>query len=447
MISGHNPSNVELDFDELEKYGKELFGANSVSLVIDNLQERRENVLKGGTNCIPFPFERFKGEIPGVEQGQYVIVTAAAKSGKTQIANFLYVFNTLEYAFTYPGRCSVHIIYFALEESVQRIIERYMSYLLYKLDGIRIAPSDLRSTSIDNPVPQEILDLFKQPKYRDRLDFFEKCVEFDTENTNPTGILRTCEAYAKKVGKYKSHKEKSKGTFSDKEVEVFDSYTQNDPNHYKIVVIDHIGLVDKEQGFKTKDAIDKMSEYLVKYLRNRYNYTCVVIQQQAGEGEGLEAVKQKKMIPTMATLGDSKFTGRDCNLALGLFDPSKFGQKDWGNYIIQDETGYGLRNFGRFMYVLANRDGEMGGICSLFFDGAVCNFEELPKASDPDIKKYYDRVKKIREYRQQKTAQKKVVLLVFIHINNKQNEKIFGRNEDKDSDAQDAGIHTSADCR
>ena len=190
-----------------------------------------------------------------------------------------------------------------------------------------------------------------------------------------------CEAYAKSVGKYTSHKQQSKGDWT-REIEVFDDYKQDDPNHYKIVIIDHIGLVDKEQGFKTKDAIDKTSEYFVKYLRNRYNYTCVAIQQQASEMEGLEAIKQKRMLPTAAGGGDSKYTFRDCDLALGLFDPSKFGLPNWLGYKIQDTDGSGLKNYGRFLYVIANRNGEMGGVCPLLFDGAVCDFKELPKPDD-----------------------------------------------------------------
>ena len=322
--------------------------------------------------------------------------------GKTNFADFVYLFWVLDYAFEHPDRCSAHIIYFSLEESVQKVIERYMSYLLYKLDGIRLAPTDLRSTSVDYPAPEEVLDKLGSEKYQERLRFFEEHVQFETEDTNPTGILRVCEKYAKSVGKYKSHKMESRGN-SFKEVEVFDSYEPNDPNHYKIVVIDHIGLVDREQGFKTKDAIDKMSEYFVKYLRNRYQFTCVSIQQQASEAEGLEAVKQKKMMPTAASLADSRYTARDADLVLGLFDPSKFGLQNWLGYKIQDEDGSGLRSFGRFLYVIANRNGEMGGICPLFFDGAVCHFEELPKPDDiNEVSKYYNRVKTIKSYRQQR---------------------------------------------
>lgn len=384
MITGSNPSS---EYDEYQEYAEYGYGGSghsgpeSILDVISNLEKRKENLLKGGVNCIPLPFKRFRSEIPGIEQGQYVLVTANQKTGKTQYADFVYVFSVLDYCFEHKDQCSCHIIYFSLEESIQKVIERYMSYLLYKLDGLRYSPADLRSTSADYPVPDEVLDLLKSERYQERLRFFEECVQFDTENTNPTGILRVCEEYAKSVGDYRSHKMMSKNG-SGKSVDVFDSYTQDDPNHYKIVIVDHIGLVDKEQGFKTKDSVDKVSEYFVKYLRNRYNYTCVAIQQQASDAEGLEAIKARKMVPTAATLGDSKYTARDCDIAIGLFDPSKFGLANWLGYKIQDVDGIGLKSNARFLYVLANRNGEMGGVCPLFFDGAVCNFEELPRPDD-----------------------------------------------------------------
>lgn len=301
------------DTSTYEEYDNAIFGisdVNSFSDVIKVLQDRRNNAENGGVNCIPLPFLRFRSEFPGVEQGQYVVITANQKTGKSMLASFLYVYTVLDYCFEHPDQCSCHIIYFPLEEAPQKIRERYITHLLWQLDGIRMTASDLRSTSKDNPCPQDILDLLQTKKYQERLDFFDRCVQFDLENTNPTGILRTCESYAKSVGKYVSHKIPAKND-PKKEVEVFDSYVQNDPNHYKIVIVDHIGLVDKEQGFRTKDSVDKTSEYFVKYLRNRYNYTCVAIQQQAADSEGLEAIKAKKMMPSASGLADSKYTSRD----------------------------------------------------------------------------------------------------------------------------------------
>lgn len=39
----------------------------------------------------------------------------------------------------------------------------------------------------------------------------------------------------------------------------------------------------------------------------------------------------------------------------------------------------------------------MGGLCPLFFDGAICQFEELPQPKDMvAINRIYDYIKKIR---------------------------------------------------
>ena len=399
MISGHHPS-TEVGYDEKvfdDSFVAKGVGSNNVvsmSEALADLRERRSNILSGGINCIPLPFERFRSEIPGLEQEQYLLLTASTKAGKTQLASYL-LYQALDYAFEHRDQCSISVIYFNLEESQLRIKQRYMSYLLYKIDGWRYSPRDLRSTSADDPIPEEMLDLFDTPKYKERLDFFDKCIRFETEDTNPTGVLRVCEEYAKSVGEYKSCTKKSRG--NGQPVEVFQSYTPYDKKHYKFVLIDHLGLIDQERGMTLKQSMDKLSEYIVKYLRNRYKYNVIAIQQQAMESEGLEAIKQKKILPAVATLGDTKYTARDANYTLGLFDPSFFGLSSWLGYKIQDSDGVGLKGNGRFLYVLRGRDGEQGGVCPLFFDGAVCNFEELPRPDDTKaLAVYNDRARMLK---------------------------------------------------
>lgn len=391
-------------------------GESIIDYVLNDLQQRRDNIINGGINCIPWPFPRFRREIPGIEQEQYWVITAGEKCGKTQFASFIFLYHALDYAFEHPDQCSVHIIYIAMEESIPRIINRYMAYLLWKLDGERIPPTDLRSTSADYPLPEDVLErLKKDSRYQDRLHFFEKCVQFETEDTNPTGILRVCEEYARKVGNYKTRKIKSRGNV-DCDVEVFESYEQHDKNHFKLCIIDHGGLVDLERGMSLKQTMDKMSEYCVKYLRNRYHYTIAWIQQQAMEAEGLEAIKNKKMTPSVTTLGDTKYTARDANLVISLFDPARFGLPTWLGYDICGIDGSGLQGYSRFMKVERGRDGEQGGVSPLFFDGAVCNFEELPPPEDVNaVAQYYNRVKNMKSYRQQqrlKTLTSTILLLI-----------------------------------
>ena len=40
---------------------------------------RRERVIEGKNNCLPFPFKRFNRVYPGVEQSKYIIITANQK--------------------------------------------------------------------------------------------------------------------------------------------------------------------------------------------------------------------------------------------------------------------------------------------------------------------------------------------------------------------------------
>jgi hypothetical protein len=113
------------------------------------------------------------------------------------------------------------------------------------------------------------------------------------------------------------------------------------------------------------------------------------------ESEGNDALKLGKIRPSVAGLGDSKYVSRDANIVLGLFSPARFGLKDYLGYNIDI-----LKDHVRFLEVCVNRDGAMGGIIALYFDGACCYFRELPIAKKknargtleetPEIKRVYE---------------------------------------------------------
>jgi hypothetical protein len=112
----------------------------------------------------------------------------------------------------------------------------------------------------------------------------------------------------------------------------------------------------------------------------------------------LEAIKMKKLLPTAASLSDTKYTARDADLVIGLFSPDKFGIPTWNGYDITR-----LGSYARFMQVIANRNGEVGGVCPLFFDGAVCDFKELPLTSQVnELSQYYLEAESRKTYKQQR---------------------------------------------
>ena len=313
--------------------------------------------------------------------------------GKSQFTSYTFIYKPLMFCYFTKADVDIKILYFPLEETPERIMQRFISWLLYDFSKgrIRISPRDLRSTT--SAVSQEILDVINTDEIQDILKYFEEHVIFPEEAANPTGIYKYCKSYAKTHGKIYTKTKMFKDEFGvEYEKEVFDRYEQDNPNEYRLIIIDTINLIDTERGMTLKQSMDKLSEYCAKYLRNRYFFSPVVIQQQAFDQEGNEAFKVGRVRPSVAGLGDSKYTSRDSNVVLGLFSPFRFALKEYEGYDISK-----FKDNIRFLEMIVNRDGEMGGLCPLFFDGAVCQFNELPRPDDQaGLNEVYKYLKNIR---------------------------------------------------
>ena len=361
--------------------------------VMLSLEERRERLLNNKLNCIPSPFKRFREDFIGIEQGSHIVVTASTKGAKSQFTSYTFIYKPLLFCYFTKADVDYKVIYFPLEETPERILERFISWLLYDFTHgkVRISPKDLRSTV--TPVSEEILELIGTDEIQDIINYFEEHVLFPTEKPNPTGMYYYCKKYAEEHGKVYT----KPGKYTDDlgvihNYEAFDYYESDNPNEYRVIITDTTNLIDTERGMTLKQSMDKWSEYGAKYLRNRYKYTFIEIQQQAFEAESNDSFKLGKMKPSVANLSDSKYSSRNADLVLGLFSPFRMGLKEYEGYDITK-----FRDNIRFLEVLVNRNGQMGGVCPLFFDGAVCQFEELPRPDNKsEITKIYDYLKHIR---------------------------------------------------
>jgi replicative DNA helicase len=275
-----------------------------------SLIKRKENIENGNINSIPSPFRRFMNDFLGLEQGCYTCITSFTKGGKTQFTLFL-LFEALMFILDHPDAANMKVFYFALEESDERILQRFESYLLFKLDRIRISPRDLRSSDNNKPVPQEILDLLASEKYQIYIRAFEEHFVFSSVS-NPTGIYKQCKTYAEDTGKTYCQKIQIRNEFGELEEKdgVFDHYTQNNPNEFRFIVCDHISLITSEKGMSIKESMDKLSKYFVE-LRNRYNFSPIVIQQQSTTNESNDSFKLKNIRPSGRGLADSTYIQRD----------------------------------------------------------------------------------------------------------------------------------------
>lgn len=366
-----------------------------VQRVLNSLEERRQKILSGGINCIPSPFKCFRNDFPGIEQGKYYLISGASKSGKSQLASYLFLYTPILYAYYHPEKIRLKIFYFPLEETQEKITVRFMCHLLYFLSKgkIRISPMKLQSINKENIVDSKILEILNSLEYRSILDFYEDHVHFITER-NPTACWKVINNYANEAGTIHRKKvvieNKKTGVKQDKEV--FDFYEPKDPDEYVEILWDHASLTELERGMNLKECMDKLSEYMM-IARNHFNYIPVLLQQQNNESIGLDAFKAKKIRPTLAGLADSKNTGKDCSVMLGITNPYAFEVPQYLNFDITKLKGYA-----RFIEVVLNREGESNGVLGVYFDGAVNYFTPLPKYDNlQELNKVYQLIQRNQE--------------------------------------------------
>lgn len=347
---------------------------------IKYIERRKENIENGLSNCIPFGLPRFENYVSGIEKETFYMVSANTKVGKSQLTDFLFVYNAYEQAKKLG--INLKIFYFTLEMSKQAKALAAIRYFLYTRKHIRLEPKVQKSTQ--EAIPQSIIDEIKNDEEFFN-DFFNTVTYIDNVKT-PTGIYKYMLKYAKQHGIFEKKIVNHDG------IEKIDTFYVPNDDVYVLPIIDHLALLHLEPELRSKkQAMEKLSQDYLVELRNIYKMSPVAIQQQASAVEGTESIKFNKIFPSFNSLGESTVTSRDVNIGLGLFSPERFKMEEFAGYDIKF-----FQNNIRFMNIMGNRDGESSAIVPLYFDGAVNFFAELPKSDSKDLKKYIDNIKKIR---------------------------------------------------
>lgn len=350
--------------------------------------------LEGKDISIPFPFDRFSNYVPGVEKGRYIIVTAGTKVGKTKITDFLFLYSPIEYVLSNDTNIKIKVKYFTLEMSKEDKIREAICYKLYRDYGIIIDTQKLQSIFKKEILDDKIEQILLSNEYKHWFNEFEKRVEFIDNIRNPYGIYKYIRDYAHKNGVYLNKHGKVLDTLlietgDENEIKEIDYYKPNDPDEYVIVITDHVSLLLPEENkhYSLHDAMgDFSSNYCLK-MRDRWKYIVVNVQQQAASQESTENVKLNMLQPSANGLADNKLTGRDCDMMLGLFAPSRYKIRSYEGYDITK-----LRDNYRELSVILNRRGNAVST-SLFFNGSSNYFEELPEVhyfeKNPDLYEQY----------------------------------------------------------
>lgn len=301
-------------------------------------------------------------------------------SGKTSLLDDAFVLNPVEWVqskFNKKGQ-KLHIIYRSMERSRNYKLGKWVVRKIFLDTGRIISLGKLLGWT--GRLSDDDYKLFLS--YKDYIDDLSKIVHIIDGTDNPIGIATQLREHAlengiiEKVDKY--HKR----------------YVPNDPSVVTIVIIDHIGLLKPTKEYPSKKArIDKMSDEL-RYVRDFYGYTPVVVSQFNREIANINRIRSGDVEPQLEDFKDSSNTQDDADVVVALFDPMRYKVEDPSGYDLSKlRDQWGAKYF-RSLRLIKNSYGEDDVRVGLGFLGQIGLFKELPKRRDMTENDYNDVVDK-----------------------------------------------------
>ena len=211
--------------------------------VVDTMSTNKVLREQGRDINIPLPFPRMSRYLPGIQKGRYYIVTANSKVGKSQIADYIFLYNPFKFISTSKTNIKLKIFYFTMEMNKEEKVKQAISHFLNQQDRkLIISPERMDSQFQDYILENSVLDKVKGLK--ELFAKFESCVEFIDDIKNPYGIYSHIRNYAEANGTYVTKKLEFEMVTDEgekiKEVkDVVDYYIPKDHEEKGIKHIDH----------------------------------------------------------------------------------------------------------------------------------------------------------------------------------------------------------------
>jgi hypothetical protein len=333
----------------------------------EHLAKEVELGLSDRNNGIPMGFDRLNRYV-GIRKSMYFLVGGLTGSGKTSFIDDAFVLNPFDWYRSVQNKQDIKlkIIYRSMERSRTYKFAKWISRRIFLDYGMILPVSKLLGWT--DKMSKDEHDLFLT--YRDYMGELNECITIIDGPENPVGIAKELKAHALENGTIEKLDEFNK------------IYVPNHENEVTIVVIDHIGLLKttKDQPTK-KEAIDKMSDEL-RYARDFYGYTPVVVSQFNRSISNPMRIKNGDVEPQLEDFAESSSTQNDADIVMALFDPLRYKVADPSGYNLdklRDE--YGAKYF-RSLRLIKNSYGEDDIRIGLGFLGQIGMFKELPRRKD-----------------------------------------------------------------
>lgn len=355
---------------------------------IGEYRESAKRSASGLVNYIPFVGigSKISYYVPGIIPKTMYKVTSGSGAGKTQFTKFLFVYQAILYAIKY--KVNYKVVYFALEESKEEFIDGLFIHILRRYHGLNITRFELNAMS-KRKLSKSDFDAIERAKVF-VATIMEMIIIVDHLYT-PTEMYNKCREIAESEGVF---------TVDAKNNEV---YTPDDPNQLRLVITDHISLVEEDYDAKREKYLDLRTSMAVwhtryqrKIITKKWGWAALNVQQQGLESENLVFNSKgdtviSKLIPSMQGLGDNKTILRDDYVIFGLFAPERFRIENYLGYSICDPIKQSLYDNFRSLHLIKNRFGTPNKVLPMYFDGSYNYFSEMPGAGDTaGMQKVYD---------------------------------------------------------
>ena len=332
----------------------------------EQLKQELQLGLDGRNGGIPMGFDRLNRYV-GIRKSMYFLVGGLTGSGKTSFIDDAFVLNPFDWYIgqSNPG-IKLRIIYRSMERTRVYKLAKWVSRKIFLDQGIIIPVPKLLGWT--DKMSHDEHDLFLM--YEDYMGQMDDVITIIDGPENPVGIAKELKAHALENGRIEQVDEYNKRYFPNNEREI------------TMVIIDHIGLLKttKDQTTK-KQAIDKMSDEL-RYARDFYGYTPVVVSQFNRDISNPIRIKNGDVEPQLEDFAESSQTQNDADVVLALFDPMRYKVDDPSGYSLDKlKDSYGAKYF-RSLRLIKNSYGEDDVRIGLGFMGQIGMFKELKKRSD-----------------------------------------------------------------
>lgn len=374
----------------MEKKNKE---ENLFNKTLREIGEKKTRLEQGKFNTIAYPFPSLNKYFPGLCPETQQVLTTGSGIGKTWITLEMYVDNAYKFYMENKDKgVDVKVFHFALEDSANLVQKKLICKQFYTQFKERISIFQLNSYFEDKKISDKLYEKIKELESYFK-EFWEK-IEIIDNITNPTGIYKHVRDWMDKNGK---HIDESGNTISANKVTTYwkdhpgekTFYIPNNPDLIVLVAIDNMQNVTEEEGLSKWQSLDRFCR---KYMRGKlcnYYKTCnLIIAQQNAEKEKTlfnnsgQAIEDKFM-PSLDAISEYKNITHTAHIVYALFSPYKYKIEEFYDgkclYPI-DELG----DHYRYLTVLKSNYVESNLGQSLFFDGSIGMFKEMPHIEDTE---------------------------------------------------------------